>query len=771
MIKAADNSRPARSKGLVFFEYVAFGLCLCVMALRATFTEGLNAQSTTQPLNLGNSLHSLSISGVLILPFVIWFIWSFNSKSFSYRFTTIEIGACIFVVGAIIAAVSASNKRAAITSSVTLLAPVLMAILLVQLLDSQRKIRLVLVVVAALGIVSAYQCAEQFFVSNKMMIEQYKQAPQTLLEPLGIRAGTFAQMLFEHRLYSRGIRGFFTTSNSAGSFALLASFAAVALFIDKFRSRKSGAPGSRRLLAAGVAVAIVIISLFITRSKGAIAASLIAAAMFAPYLLVGDWLKTHRKAIFLVCLLLVLAGGSLVVSHGVKRGGLPGGNSMLVRWQYWRACVRMYAEHPLAGVGPGNFVFLYPHYKTPSALETVSDPHNFVLSVLAQYGPLGLIGFLSMIFIPLLRRVLLSASVSSLPKVKRGESVSRKLTGVFVIAISLSLLLIRPMIMPVTSSATFGVMAYVIFTLYIAPVVAFAVGFWLLAGDEGTIESAGLSITAAALFCACVGVVIHNLIDFAIFEPGVLTTFWAVVACLIALDFHQNPRAQSAMKPSPLARIIVTVMGFVLIWAYFGYALNPVAKSTVKIQRANKAVSEGDFERAHSLLAAAAEDDRLSPAAASLNGRLYLHHFELTPREDVRLLSEAEASLLRAIGRNNADFKDFERLTEAYVLLAQTSGGQERDIYLNKALDGARSAVERYPGSGRLRFKLAEVAEKLGRTDEAVEQYAEAVRIEDSYREQFARMYPGREIFSRLGEERYQHAKERMETLSGKWTP
>ncbi|MHC4666071.1 MAG: O-antigen ligase family protein [Planctomycetota bacterium] len=688
-----------------------------------------------------------------------------------YRFTAIEIGVCIFVGGAIIAAVAASNKRAAITSSVTLLAPILMAILLMQILDSQWKIRLVLVVVAALGVVSAYQCAEQLFVSNKMMIEQYRQAPQTLLEPLGIRPGTFAQMLFEHRLYSRGIRGFFTTSNTAGSFALLASFAAITLFIDKFKNRRSGAFASRRVLTAGVGVAIVIISLVITRSKGAIAASLIAATMFAAYLLVGDWLKTHRKAMFIVCLLLVLAGGSLVVLYGVKRGGLPGGNSMLVRWQYWHGSVKMYAEHPLAGIGPGNFVFLYPHYKIPSALETVSDPHNFVLSVLTQYGPLGLIGFLAMLLIPLLRRVFSPAAASFLPKVKQDELVSRKLTGVFVIAISLSLLLIRPIIMPVTSSATFGVMAYVIFTLYIAPVVAFAVGLWLLAGDEGTIESAVTDVTAAALFCACVGVVIHNLIDFAIFEPGVLTAFWAVVACLISLDFHQKSGPQFVMKPSPFARIVVTVMGLVFIWAYFNYALSPVAKSTVKIQRANEAVSAGDFRRAHSLLAAATEDDRLSPAAASLNGRLYLHHFELTPRKDVRLLSEAEASLLKAISRNNADFKDFERLTEAYVLLAQTSGGQERDAYLNKALDSARSAVERYPGSGRLRFKLAEVAEKLGRTHQAVEQYAEAIRIEDSYRLQFGRMYPGREIFSRLGEEKYQSAKQRMKTLSRKSMP
>ena len=74
---------------------------------------------------------------------------------------------------------------------------------------------------------------------------------------------------------------------------------------------------------------------------------------------------------------------------------------MLVRWQYWRASVEMYRDFFPNGVGPGNFATFYTRYKPPAALETVSDPHNFLLSLLTQYGLIGFIGFITLFFIPL----------------------------------------------------------------------------------------------------------------------------------------------------------------------------------------------------------------------------------------------------------------------------------------------------------------------------------------------------------------------------------
>ncbi len=76
---------------------------------------------------------------------------------------------------------------------------------------------------------------------------------------------------------------------------------------------------------------------------------------------------------------------------------------MLVRWQYWVASAKMYLERPFTGIGGGNFKTFYTYYKDPAAIETVSDPHSFVFSLLTQYGVLGLAGFLIAVIIPIFK--------------------------------------------------------------------------------------------------------------------------------------------------------------------------------------------------------------------------------------------------------------------------------------------------------------------------------------------------------------------------------
>ena len=774
MTKAALNSDLAKSKGRVIFEYVLLALCLCVIALRTTFTEGPTAQSTTLPANLSDSVYSLSVSAVLIFAFVFWLVWGICSKRFLYHPTGIEIGLCLFCAAAIVAGLAAADKRAAITDFATLLAPPLMAVLLVQILDSQSKVKLLLALIAALGVLSAYQCADQFFFTNRMMIEQYEQAPQTFLEPLGIEPGTFQEFLFEHRLYSRGVRSFFTTRNSAGSFTLMALFAAAALLIDKLKSRKSDSSQPSHLFACGIAAAVVLFGLALTRSKGAIIGLFSAAVIFIAYLRFGSWLKAHKKAIFIVCLLLAIAVASVVIWYGLNRGQLPGGSSMLVRWQYWHASAKMYADHFVTGVGPGNFAHFYPHYKPAEALESVADPHNFLLSILTQYGPLGLIGFLAMIFLPLWR-VISPNLVSSSPKTHQPQPAFRARPVIFLLILWLALLLARPIVMPAAAADGLAVIIYMIMRFYVPPVVVFIIGFWLLTAPLHTIRNTQYTIRntniAAALFCVVLGVTLHNLIDFAIFEPGVFTTFWAIIACVIAVDFHAKCRPQLVLKPAPFAKVITAAAALALVWAYFNYAFIPVAKSTAGIQRAHRAISAGQFQQAHNLLNTAAEDDSLSPAALSLNGRVYLHHFELTQSRNRDLLAGAEVSLLGAINRDIADFKNFEKLTVVYDNFAKLTP-HKKDHWLEKAYNSAKEAVKRYPGSGRLRIELAKIAEQLGKTDVAIKRYEEAIDIEDKYRDQFKIMYPERqEIVSRLGEEKYKNAKQRIKHLSEQPTP
>ena len=770
MIKPPTNSNLSKSKALVCLEYILLAFCLCVIALRTTFTESPTVQATTFAGDISNNLYSVSISTILIFSFILWFVWSFCGKRFVYRLSGIEIGLGIFCIAAVAAGIAAADKRLAITDFIMLVAPVLMALLLVQILDSQSKVKLVLAVIVALGVVSAYRCWEQY-PENEHLIEFYKQDPEAALAQQRIVPNSLEQFQFEHRLYSKDISGFFTTSNSAGSFALLASFAAIALLIERYRNHKSAELEFVWLITCGIAAAVVIFGLLITKSKGAIIASLFAAAVFVIYLCLGNRLKAHKKAVLILCLLLALGGTWLVIWYGLAHGRLPGGNSMFVRWQYWRASVKMYADHLLTGVGPGNFAHFYPHYKPASALESVADPHNFLLSILTQYGPIGLIGFLAMICMPLWA-VVSPNSASRSSEAHRPEPTFKRLAIFSAIIVSAALLFIRPIIFPLPPTASPQERQAGIIILYIMPVIVFIAGFLLAAAGERPAKRSHSSIAAAALFCAVLGVAFHNLIDFAIFEPGVLTVFWVMIACIIAIGYQTNPRPQVVLKPAPFVKILTVAAGVVVTCVYLNYALIPAAKATAKIQQANEAISLGRFEQAHKLLDYAAEDDSLSPTALSLNGRLYLHHFKLT-LNNRDLLLQSERCLRAAIQRNGAAFKNFERLTEVYVLLAEISTQQEKNDWLKKAFDNASFAVEhRYPGCARLRIELAKIAELLGKTNVAIKQYEESIDIEDKYREQFQEMYPEREkIVSRLGEEKYQYAKQQLKFLTGQSTP
>ncbi|MFA5658942.1 MAG: hypothetical protein WC900_06620, partial [Oscillospiraceae bacterium] len=87
---------------------------------------------------------------------------------------------------------------------------------------------------------------------------------------------------------------------------------------------------------------------------------------------------------------------------------------------------------------------------------------------------------------------------------------------------------------------------------------------------------------------------------------------------------------------------------------------------------------------------------------------------------------------------------------------------REKQTYLQKYFDAAAKTVELYPGLGRLRMTLAGAAESLGKKDIALINYKKAVEIEEAYRKQFKIMYPDRELFSRLGRDNYQLAKQKI---------
>lgn len=70
----------------------------------------------------------------------------------------------------------------------------------------------------------------------------------------------------------------------------------------------------------------------------------------------------------------------------------------------WHSACNMIKDHPIVGVGPKNFTSVYTaKYTSPYITQKLKNAHNFYLQLTAEYGVIGLCGFLYF-FIYVLRK-------------------------------------------------------------------------------------------------------------------------------------------------------------------------------------------------------------------------------------------------------------------------------------------------------------------------------------------------------------------------------
>lgn len=741
-----------------------FLLCVIMglIVLRAAVIENPYMDQPQTRLMLSGEIVSLLVSTVGLACFAVWLLTAVVLNQFRWRKTGLGPAAALFFLAGLLSAFIASDKRAAVTDAVTLLCPMLTALLLVQLLDTRQSIRLVLLLILAVGAAAAVQCADQLTAANETLIADYQADPVQHLQKLGIEPNSLEHWMYEHRLYSKDIRGFLMTSNSSASFFLLAFFAALGLFTQAITK-----DGTQEQTAAavcyGLAAAVCGAGLLMTQSKGGIGALLAGLLLWAVLLGWGRFIWQHRRLAAAAAVLGIVLAAAGIAACGIRCGRLPGGNSMLVRWQYWQSTAQMIKDHPLTGVGGGNFSDSYVYYKNPAASETIQNPHSWPLSLLSQYGPLGLLAFLWAAFGPMLKsfrsRFMLSgAAEQSLP------AAGGFLGAGLLASCGCMLLFVRPALVDAEflyQNVDVRAAAYLV--LYLVPAGVFVLAYVLLwAASTGDRSPAGRSDRLnTALICGLAAVLIHNLIDFALFEPGVWSIFWLLAAVLTA-DVHLAEGQPSALLNLRPPVRIGAAAGLALAAAVYaaGILMPPI--------RANQLFKQAlrDDRRRIELLDRAAASDLLSYKTAYTAAVMFTQTYRNQRIKDVRFLEKALDYAAIAAARNQAGFKPFRLQGEIFSLLAQEASGDRKTAYLEKAAEAFKMALERYPGSDRIHYALAGVAEQLNQPQTALMHYQKAVEIEDAYRLQFRKMYPDRQtVISRLGHNAYEEAKEKIQML------
>lgn len=215
----------------------------------------------------------------------------------------------------------------------------------------------------------------QVFVEHPQTIASYEQTRESFLRSQGWSPDSSMARNYERRLYQAEASGWFGLSNVFGSIMVSLSLCFGVMGIGVLRQRVT----DRRVpIVLILACVLCLGGLALSMSKGAAGAGVVALVAFIAAI------RFPRRARVIAGLVpvFVLLG---VVARGLV-GERLGELSILFRWFYMEGATRIFLEHPILGVGPAGFKEAYLIAKPPISPEEVTSAHNLLFDWLATLG-------------------------------------------------------------------------------------------------------------------------------------------------------------------------------------------------------------------------------------------------------------------------------------------------------------------------------------------------------------------------------------------------
>jgi hypothetical protein len=227
----------------------------------------------------------------------------------------------------------------------------------------------------------------QVFVEHPATLAAFERTKSAVFESKGWAPDSPAALAYERRLSQPEASGWFGLSNVYASFMGAIGAGAIAGLAVSVAS-------ARRISRGTVMLALVALAalggLVLSRSKGGIGAMGLSLALCAVFAglnrltagRVGGLGRLIGPGAMALVLLAIAARGIVGTAIGEK--------SLLFRAFYGVGSLRIWADHPTAGVGPDGFQDAYSAAKLPIATETVQSPHSVLFDWTATLGVFGL---------------------------------------------------------------------------------------------------------------------------------------------------------------------------------------------------------------------------------------------------------------------------------------------------------------------------------------------------------------------------------------------
>jgi hypothetical protein len=238
---------------------------------------------------------------------------------------------------------------------------------------------------ALLPILAIRACV-QVWIEHPQTLAEYQASKTEFLAGQGWLPDSPQALAYERRISQPEATGWFGLSNVFGTFfaaGLAASAGGLWALWHRVKPLKC--------LWLFLPFVASLVGLALTGSKGAPIAAALAIGLGIICLLLSRKASIPLRQTIgtLIGLAAVAAPLGLLVLRGIV-GERIGELSLLFRWFYMQASVRIFAQQPLAGTGPGGYKDAYFLAKNPLSPEDISSPHSVFFDFAATLGIGGL---------------------------------------------------------------------------------------------------------------------------------------------------------------------------------------------------------------------------------------------------------------------------------------------------------------------------------------------------------------------------------------------
>lgn len=370
---------------------VAFVITLAVAIARAMMAESVRdalevvPNASAPPRGVGPAV-TLLLDALCCVPALLVLLRRALDPAYALRWTWSHVLFAALALWSACSVVWASDRFLGLINAANMLAAAALVWSTAQLVRSWLRLRIVAGV--ALGLLMVYTAAglQYRLMDVPENVRFWNENKGRILQERGWEPDSYAARAFERKLVNGEMVGFNTSPNSLAAIMVMLLVIAAGVAIQR---RASGDAVGWTIAVAAAALPALIVVRF-TNSRTAIGTLAIGGAALAGLAVprVRQLLATRARLAYFAAAGAILLGTAALVAHGAYHGSLPN-DSLNFRWRYWAAAGQIVRQHPLLGVGWGNFGGHYLAVRAPAAAEEVRDPHNFVVRGFAELGLVG----------------------------------------------------------------------------------------------------------------------------------------------------------------------------------------------------------------------------------------------------------------------------------------------------------------------------------------------------------------------------------------------